>query len=142
MKKIKWINHPADLGFVVYGKNIEELFTNAAWVMLNIITPLNKVSKKTTTKINLKANNPEELLIIWLNELLYYYNVKKIIFNEFELKKINKTYLCAYAQGEKINLSRHTINTEIKAATYHQLKITHFPKHKPYPWQAQIIFDV
>ena len=142
MKKLKWINHPADLGFVAYGENIKELFKNAAWGMLNIITDLKKVSIKTTTKINLKANNPEELLIIWLNELLYYYNVKKIIFNDFELKKINKTHLCAHARGEKINLFKHKINTEIKAATYHQLKITHFPNHKIYHWQAQIIFDV
>ncbi len=142
MKKLECINHPADLGFKVYGKNVKDLFNNAAWGMLNILTDLDKITPRVTIKIELKAANLEELLIIWLNELLYYYNTQQIIFNKFKFLKINESYLCATVQGEKINPSKHQINIEIKAATYHQLKINYFPKYKTYPWQVQIIFDV
>lgn len=142
MKRFESLNHTADMGLTIYGKDIKELFSNAAYGMFNIITDLDKITKQTAIEITLKANNLEELLVVWLNELLYHYSTARVIFNKFDIQEIDKNHLISSVYGEKIDSSKCEINTEIKAVTYHQLKIKHTLNHKRDSWQAQIIFDV
>ena len=88
MRKYKFIDHTADVGIMTYGKNLPELFANTAYGMFSIITDIKKSTEHRAQSIDIKvrANNLEELLIAWLNELLYQYNTKKILFSRFRIK--------------------------------------------------------
>ena len=88
--------------------------------------------------VKLEAPNVEELFLSWLSELLYQYNSKKIILKEFSIERLTEKSISANARGEKLDLQRHQLKTEIKAATYHQLRVQ---KLKDI-WQAEVIFDV
>ncbi|MCD5390338.1 archease [candidate division NPL-UPA2 bacterium] len=157
-------NHTADLGLRVFGRTREELFANAGYAMFDILTDLKNVQAKETLKIKQEAPNLEELFLSWLSELLYQYNGKEMIFKKFAIDKLTDQAISARAQGEKVDLERHRLKTEIKAVTYHELKVqkltvkhgeTHSqrqcrrqPKqcstltcHRQY-WQGQVIFDV
>ncbi|MDD5688118.1 MAG: archease [Elusimicrobia bacterium] len=136
INRFKIINHTADVGIIVTGKTIKKLFENAAFGMFSLITPLKKVQKKISISVSIKSNNYEELLVAFLNELQYYYAVKKLLFKDFKISKITKTHLNANVSGEKI--SKHEILHDIKAATYHNLKID----KTLIGFQTQIIFDV
>lgn len=136
-KNYELIEHTADIGIRVKAKDLPGLFKNAAGAMFEIIAEKNRESKKQK-KIKLKqqADNLEELFINWLNELLSLSAVKKIIFTDYQIHQLEKNSLEAILIGQE--MKDFKINTEVKAATYHQLKI----EKTDSGWQAEVIFDV
>ena len=138
MKKYEIIDHTADVGLRAYGKDLKTLFTNAAGGMFSILADLKNVHPQRSLKIKVEAPNIEELFLSWLSELLYQYESKKIIFKEFSVDKLDEKKICARAQGEKLDFKRHTLKTEIKAVTYHQLNVEMVKDY----WQGVVIFDI
>jgi len=138
MKRYEIIDHTADVGLRAYGKDLKTLFTNAATGMFSILADLKNVHPKRSLKIKVEAPNIEELFLSWLSELLYQYESKKIIFKEFFVDELSQNSISARAQGEKLDLHRHRLKTEIKAVTYHQLKVEKVKNH----WQGEVIFDI
>lgn len=138
MAKFVPIPHTADVGITAYGKNLLELFTYAAKGMYSLLVDLKTVQAKESKLIHLKAANIEELLIRWLNELLYWTATEKTVFAKFKVTKVTDRDLYAEIRGEKIEPGKHKFGLEIKAATYHNLKIKHTLKG----YEVTIIFDV
>lgn len=137
-KKYEFINHTADVGIKVWGESLESLFENAAYSMFDILTELDKVKVKESLGVEIEGKSTDELLADWLRNLLYKLNGEGYLLREFNIEEISKKGLKAKVRGEKLNLSRHTLKTEIKAVTYHQLEVKKTAKG----WEAQIIFDV
>ena len=146
MKRFEVINHTADMGIKAYGKDLAELFINAAYGMASLITDLEKVNPKDSEDILLKAENREELLVSWLNEIIYLFASKNMLFSKFEVLKIDEKHLRAKISGERLDTTRHQIETEFKAATYHGLKISKLKRdNSTFPegtLQAEVIFDI
>lgn len=146
MKRFEVINHTADMGIKAYGKDLAELFINAAYGMASLITDLEKVNPKDSEDILLKAENREELLVSWLNEIIYLFASKNMLFSKFEVLKIDEKHLRAKIFGERLDTTRHQIETEFKAATYHGLKISKLKRdNSTFPegtLQAEVIFDI
>jgi len=138
LKTYELIEHTADIGIKVQGNNLDELFRNAALAMFDIMVETKEpaVKKQTKLKIEQKADDLEELFVNWLNELLSLSATKELIFLEFQINKLDKNTLQAIAIGEAA--ANYKMNTEIKAATYHQLKLEKVNTG----WQAEVIFDV
>ena len=141
MKKFEIIEHTADMGIKAYGKDLSELFTNAAYGMASLITDLEKVNPKDSEDISLEAENKEELLVSWLNEIIYLSASQSMLFSKFEVSKIDERHLKAKIFGEELDITRHQIETEFKAATYHRLKISNSNLPEGV-LQAEIIFDI
>lgn len=135
MDKFSIIDHTADIGIIAYGESLEELFTNAAYGMLTLITDLEKIEPKIEEEISLTSFDLETLLVKFLNELLYIFEVKKIVFKEFLINSISEHNLRAQCKGDIVEDS--VIFREIKAATYHLLKIKHNKCYK-----IQVFFDL
>jgi len=146
VKRFEVINHTADMGIKAYGKDLAELFINAAYGMASLITDLEKVSPKDSEDISLEAENREELLVCWLNEIIYLFASKNMLFSKFEVSEIDEKHLRAKIFGEKLDTTRHQIETEFKAATYHGLKISKLKRdNSTFPegtLQAEVIFDI
>ncbi len=138
MRGYEFINHTADLGIRVSGPSLEELFENAAWAMFDLIVDLDTVEVRDEATIRIRGGEREELLADWLRDLLYRYNGHEYLLKEFRIEKISPRGLKARVRGEKLDMSRHSLKREIKAVTYHDLKI----KKLNHEWQAQIIFDI
>ena len=138
MNRYEIIDHTADIGLRSWGGDLKELFANAAYGMFAIMADLKDVRTKNSQKINLKAPNLEELFLSWLSELLYQYSSQGVIFKEFLIHKISEKVISAEAKGEKLNLPGRRLKTEIKAVTYHELKVQKVKGN----WQAEVIFDV
>ncbi len=132
--RFKSLEHPSDVGIIAYGKNKAEIFENAAYGMFSIMADLNRVETKTSFNIRIEGDDPESLLINWLNELIFYEDSKKIMLKEFKINKLTDTQLEAKVSGEKIDTDKHFIYRPIKAATYNQLQISKD--------RARIVFDV
>lgn len=123
MKRYEIIPHTADIGIRVYGKDLKELFKNAAYGMFDIIADLDGLTSSITQSIEVKAPNKEELLVVWLDELLYNFYTKQIIFFDFKISELDDKHISAEALGRNVGENRNRLKTEIKAVTYHELKI-------------------
>ena len=134
MERFRSLDHPSDIGIHAFGKTKKELFENAAYGMFSLMADLNRVENKISFKVAASGDDPESLLVNWLNELIFHEDSKKILLKDFKIEKMTPTRLEAKVSGEKIDLQRHFIYRPIKAATYNQLQIQ--------PDRAKIIFDV
>ena len=137
-KKYEFINHTADVGIKVWGESLESLFENTAYSMFDILTELDEVKVKESLGVEIEGKRTDELLADWLRNLLYKFNGEGYLLREFNIEEISKKGLKAKVRGEKLDLSRHTLKTEIKAVTYHGLEV----KKTGPGWEAQVIFDI
>jgi SHS2 domain-containing protein len=131
------ISHTADVGIKVYGADRKQVFANSAKALFYLITDLDNVEEMLYRDIKVTAINQEDLLVGWLNELIFVFDVENLVFKRFRVKKLYNTKLEARCYGEKVDNSRHEIKTGVKAATYHMLKI-----EKDDGYKAQVLFDV
>lgn len=137
MQGFEITDHTSDVGIVAYGKSLEEVFVNAALGTFSLVADLGAVAETIERSIEVDAMNREELLVAWLNELLYLFDAERLIFRRFQITGLEEEKLSATAWGEEIDPSRHNLQTQVKAATYHQLKL-----EKPNGFRAQVILDV
>jgi SHS2 domain-containing protein len=136
------IEHPSDVGLRFWGESLEELFANAGVGMFSLITEINKVKADKDIGISLSAesSNLEDLLIIWLEKLVYYFEVENMVFSRIRVKKVENSCIRAVLDGEKVDSKRHGILNSIKAPTYHMLSISR--NSSKGIWEGTVIFDV
>ena len=132
------INHTADVSIKAYGKSLKELFENAALGMFNILADLEGITTSTELEIKVEALDREELLIEWLDELLFNFYTKHIIFCGFNITELTDNNLTAKVKGRFIGENKNRLKAEIKAATRHDLHIG----KKEDTFEIQIVFDV
>jgi SHS2 domain-containing protein len=130
-------DHGADVGIKGIGKDLNQAFTETAKAMFDVMVDIGKINPGRKVKIEVKAENKEELLVEFLNKLLSEADLKNMVFSEFQvLIKFNK--LKALAFGEKLSPKKHNIKTEVKAATYSMLEIGQEGEN----FYAQCVIDV
>jgi SHS2 domain-containing protein len=135
--RVEPFDHTADVGFMVTTATLEELFASAAQGMFNLITDPASVRPVHTRHITVTADDHTALMVRWLSELNFLHQTEHILFCEFKLH-ISPGRLDADVAGEPVDLSRHAILAEIKAVTFHGLKVEQTADQ----WQARILFDV
>tara|TARA_Y100000310_G_C20676235_1_gene813232 strand:- start:2527 stop:2937 length:411 start_codon:yes stop_codon:yes gene_type:complete len=133
----EFFDHQADVGIVGIGKSYEQAFEEAAKAMFEVMCDLKTVRQVKSLRVAVTGSDPEELLIEWLNELLAQKDIKDMLFSGFKVK-ITKNKLTATVKGEKLSPQKHRLETEVKAATYSQLKVW---KDRG-EYKAQCIVDV
>lgn len=138
MKDYELIDHTADIGIKAYGENLSEAFAHAAKGMFDIITDSSQIESKGEYQIELSADELDQLLVDWLDELLYLQGAENLVFGEFNVSvDEEKGRISATVSGEEFNTEKHKIGMEIKAVTYHMLEV-----HKGNPCFVKVLFDV
>lgn len=131
------IDHTADVAIAAYGNDVKQAFANAALGMFSLMIDIGKIKEMTSLTVTATADDRKDLLVAWLNELIYTFEVERMLFKRFEIETLEDTKLKAECYGEKIDL-RHKLKMEIKAATYHMLQI----EEKPGRTRVQVLFDI
>lgn len=137
-KKYRLINHTADLGIEVYGEGLQKLFSNAGFALFDIITDISRVKETTKRVITVEGSDLEQLMVNWLNELLYLHDVEGLLFKRFEVQEVADDHLKALIFGECYDPDHHIIETAVKAVTYHQIQVV----NENSKWRAMIIIDL
>ena len=137
-KAFEVIDHTADIGIIAYGADIKQLFSNAALGMFSLIAEPGDIEESVQRDTKISSQDMENLLVEWLNELLYIFDVEHIIFRRFKIDTLTDNLLKVRCFGEKINPQKHELKREVKAATYHMLSIN----KEDNVYKAQLIFDI
>ena len=118
--RYKLLEHTADAMVEVSGKDLGERFENAAYAMFDQITDVSKVEPKGELKVKLSGDTREQLLVDFLQELLFVHDTENLVLSEFQVKTDGKT-LDAVVKGEKFDGKRHSKRSLVKGVTYHKL---------------------
>ncbi len=134
MVMFKLLEHPADVRVSISGSSLAELFLSASQALWALWEPVTgeETGKK---KLLLEGENLEELLVRFLSELIYLAQVRGL--PQVEELKIEKES-SVYQLEAEIKITRGCPGREIKAATYHGLKIV----RKKGVYRCFLIFDV
>lgn len=138
MRYYEPIPHTADIGFKVRGKNLAELFANAAFGLTDSMVVIGEIKPDQTVTVQLQAENLEELLVKWLEEVLFLFETKNIAGLEFQIKFCDKNSLRADIKGVDWDEQKQPLKTQIKAVTFHGLEVVKTKEG----YEAQIILDV
>ena len=138
MKRYEQTPHTADIAAKIYGTNMKELFENAAYAMYDMMGDIEGLKTDEVVRIQAEALDKESLLVSWLNELLFVSYSKTALFSEFNITSLEENKLQAEVRGQKIENNIKRLHTEIKAATYHDLKIQKTDKG----YMVIVVFDV
>jgi SHS2 domain-containing protein len=120
MELFRILEHTADIGFEAFGKNEKDVLANATLALVSLITDPKRVKSEERKYIDIKADDREQLLVRYLNEVLYLIDGESFVPAYAEVTFIADTSLRAEFIGEKRS-DLHDIRTDVKAITYHQL---------------------
>ena len=137
MKKYEQLDISGDVGLRIWGENLEELFTNAAEGASGLITDLSGIKETEEKEVVLGNERNEDLLVKWLNELIFLFDAHGFIGKRFDVSLKNDT-LRANISGGIYDPSINESRLLVKAATYHGLSLKKDNSH----WEAVVIFDI
>ncbi len=131
-------DHTADLGLRVTAADLRTLFTDAAVGLFSMMTDdLSAVRPNLSVPFTVPGTDREYLLFDWLRELLLYADEHRVLFSRFDVS-VTDTGLTATARGEPLDPARHHLAREVKAITYHGLKV----EPTAAGWLAEVIVDI
>ena len=136
--KYELINHTADLGIRVFGSDPGDLFASAALAMFDQIIAVKISSGDRRHRMTVTGADWADLMVNWLRELLYLWSVRELLVATVDISSITESKVTAEITGSTFDTGRHPIKNEIKAVTYHQIKVV----HGAMGWEAQVIFDI
>jgi SHS2 domain-containing protein len=138
MKHYEFFDHTADIGIHIFGRSMPELFENAGFALFDIITDIAAVREQEVRWFALQRDSLDELLVEWLSRLLFISTTELFLFRRFHVAQIDGENLQAEAWGEPLQDALHTIKTEVKAVTYHKLKVY----QEEGLWHATVVLDI
>ena len=131
-------DHTADLGLRIRAADLNTLFAEAAQALFaTLLENLDAVAPTQRHEVTIAGNEREYLLFDWLRELLYRFDAEHLVFSRFEVK-IEADGLHGSAWGEPLDRSRHELAHEVKAITYHGLRVEPTAEG----WLAEVIVDI
>ena len=137
-KAFEIIDHTADVGIIAYGADLAELFSNAALALFSLIIQPESVEEKLHRRLEVSSEDHDNLLVNWLNELIYVFDAEHMLFRRFDIDSLTENLLRATCYGEMFDPARHTIKIGVKAATYHMLTV----ERNGGGYKARVIFDI
>ncbi len=132
------LEHTADMGIEASGETLEELFAQAAYGLLEIIAGTPEALCREEKIVTVEGEDSEELLVNWLNEILYLFEIKRFFPLDFEIEEVRGKRVLARVRGEAFDPQRHPVEREVKAVTYHQLRL----EKTDGLWQARVYVDL
>jgi SHS2 domain-containing protein len=130
--------HTADIGLRIRATDRPTLFAEAAKGLFSLLTA-NPDAIRCVQAVDFAIPGQEDdyLLFDWLSELLFTFETKRLLFARFDVQ-LDETGLRAACHGEPIDVNRHEMDHEVKAITYHELKV----EHAGHDWLAEVIVDI
>jgi SHS2 domain-containing protein len=134
----EYFDHTADLGIRVRSADLNGLFADAATALFAaVVDGLEAVRPAQQVAIAIDGSDLDYLLFDWLRELLFRFDAEHLVLSQFDVR-VSETGLKATARGELLDPARHVLSHEVKAITYHGLRV----EREADGWVAEVIVDI
>jgi len=138
MSGFRLLEHTADIGIEAWGPTQSNLFEQAALGLRHLLVGTSQVTHNQQHQVHLDAEDAGELLVAWLNEIIFLFETQNLIPGEFRVERTNENELRAVIHAEPYTPERHVVEHQVKAATYHQLSL----EQGSDGWHARIYLDL
>jgi len=132
------IDHTADLGIIVKGADLKDLFIRAAYAMMDLMVEGDIGEKGVRRELAIQGDDLPDLMVRWLGEVLYLFEAENLLVAKIEITSLSERRLESALTLVHFRRGHHQITREIKAVTYHQISV----ERKDGGWEARIIFDI
>ena len=124
-KGYEYLEHTADVYIKAVGKSLKEAFENAGKATTAVMTDIEKVEPIKSITVEIEAENLEELLYQWLEEIIFRFDAEGLLISKFEVREIAEdgSILKGIIKGEEFDPEKHTQQLGVKAVTYHMMEI-------------------
>jgi SHS2 domain-containing protein len=133
----------ADIAFEAVGRDLSELFKEAADATMNVmIDNLDAIQPRETRNIELSNEKIDMLLFDFLQELIYFKDAERLLLRTREVRideRDQKCFLKAEATGEPLDAARHHQRADVKAVTLHDFSVE---KEDSGGWKARVLLDI
>jgi SHS2 domain-containing protein len=131
-------DHTADLGLRIQAQSLNELFAEAGKALFSVLVENSEtIEPRERFSLSVFGTDREYLLFDWLKELLYRFEVEHRLYCRFDVA-VSNAGLEATIWGETLDRARHELGHEVKAITYHGLKV----EQGQDGWLAEVIVDI
>ena len=140
MKKYQFFHHTADAKFQAFGKTLEETFAHAALAVASLMWDWEKIVKKTEIPVALRGKDLEQLLVSFLEEILYLLETRDFLLGSAEnvlLEHNDDIWTLRVLFKGDLNTNRYDIFGDVKAITYNEMVIRDQP-----PFMVQVVADI
>ncbi len=132
------LEHTADMGIEANGETLEELFAQSAFGLMEIIAVAPEARVRKEKGVTVQGGDREELLVNWLNEVLYLFETGGFFPVDFEVEEVAGNRLRARVLGEPFDPQRHAVEREVKAVTHHRVLV----ERTNGLWYARVYVDL
>ena len=130
--------HTADLGLRATAPDLNALFAEIAECLFSaVVEDVASIRPTMSETLEIAGDDREFLLFDWLRELLRRFEMDGILYGRFDVS-VRDDGLSATVHGEPVDRERHQLSHEVKAITYHELKV----ERTPDGWLAEVIVDI
>ncbi len=132
----------ADIAFEATGRDLAELFSDAADATMNVmIDNLDAIEPRETRHIELSSDDIEMLLFDFLQELIYFKDAARLLLRVRDVRieeRDEKYSLKAETAGEPLDAARHHQRADVKAVTLHDFSV----EKENAGWKARVLLDI
>jgi SHS2 domain-containing protein len=132
----------ADIAFEATGRDLAELFRDAADATTNVmIDNIEAIQPRETRQIELSNGMLDMLLFDLLQELIFLKDAERLLLRMRKLEieeKDEKLFLHGIAEGEPLDVERHYQRADVKAVTLHDFSV----EQTEGGWKARVLLDI
>lgn len=136
-----FFDHTGDVGVRLSASTLPDLFREAALAFTETLTDVDTTVTASTDDVRLEAPALDDLLVEWLTELLYRFEVRYLLPVDAELSLTQSGdgwELRGTVASDTFDPDRHPIKVAIKGITYHQLEV----RRSGDEWETAVVFDI
>ena len=137
-KGYRLLEHTADMGMEARAESCLKVLEEMARGLTVILFGNSPASANVVTKIHLREEDPVELMVAWLNEILYWCEQNDLVLAASRIDALEEDELWATLSGEPFDQKRHHVERQVKAVTYHKATL----KEVSDGWYARVYVDL
>jgi len=135
------IDHPADIGFRVYGESLEKALENASEALYSLLMMEKGHVCKEEIELEVHSEDLESMLYDFLENILISYEVDNFVACKYNIgvkRNKEKYILSAALSGYHEDPRCENRKYDVKAITYHMMAI----ENTEDGWLIQVIVDI
>ena len=137
-KGYRLLEHTADMGIEARAESCPKVLEEMAKGLTMMLFGESPVSASVITKVHLCEEDPVELMVAWLNEVLYWCEHNNLVPDAFRVDTLEEGELWGTLSGEPFDQKRHHVERQVKAITYHQACL----EGTSGAWHAKVYVDL